>query len=218
VGIRGNRTPKGTLLACGKINHVSAEGIVFDLPADALYEDLDFIYYSSAAIHGSYSSVHHLQNETVPIHSNCSLSIKTDGVPKALQSKALIVKVDADGHFSGKSSKLENNFIKTQIREFGNYAVAVDTTPPVIKPVNVGQNKNVGKQQNLSFKITDNLSGIKSYRGTLNGKWILMDFDAKSNLLVYMFDDRIKPGKNSFRLVVKDAVGNETVYQATLTR
>ena len=45
-----------------------------------------------------------------------------------------------------------------------------------------------------------------------------MDFDAKSNLLVYTFDDRIKPGKNSFRLVVKDAVGNETVYQATLTR
>ena len=217
-GIRGNRTPKGTLLACGKINHVSAEGIFFDLPADALYEDLDFIYSSSAAVHGSYSSVHHLQNETVPIHSSCSLSIKTDGVPPALISKALIVKVDANGHFSGKSSKLEKDFIKTQVREFGNYAVAVDTTPPVIKPVNVGQNKNVGKQQNLSFKISDNLSGIQSYRGTLNGKWILMDFDAKSNLLVYTFDDRIKPGKNSFRLVVKDAVGNETVYQATLTR
>jgi hypothetical protein len=45
-----------------------------------------------------------------------------------------------------------------------------------------------------------------------------MDFDAKSNLLVYAFDDRIKPGKNNLRLVVRDAVGNETVYQATLTR
>jgi hypothetical protein len=76
----------------------------------------------------------------------------------------------------------------------------------------------VGKQQNLVFKISDNLSGIQSYRGTLNGKWILMDYDAKSSLLVYSFDDRIRPGKNSFRLVVKDAVGNETVYQATLTR
>jgi murein DD-endopeptidase MepM/ murein hydrolase activator NlpD len=217
-GIPGNRMPKGTLLACGKSNHISADGIIFDLPADALYEDLDFIYSSSSAVHGSYSSVHHLQNETVPLHSSSSLSIKADGVPKALISKALIVKVDANGHFSGKSSKLEKDFIRTQVREFGNYAVAVDTTPPVIKPVNVGQNKNVGKQQSLSLKISDNLSGIQSYRGTLNGKWILMDFDAKSNLLVYTFDDRIKPGKNSFLLVVKDAVGNETVYQATLTR
>jgi murein DD-endopeptidase MepM/ murein hydrolase activator NlpD len=218
IGYAGIKMPKGTLLTYGKSNHFSSEGIIFDLPADALYEDLDFICATSAPVHGSSSPVYHLQNETVPIHSACNLSIKTDGVPKSLISKALIIKVDANGNFIGKSSKLENDFIKTQIREFGNYSVAVDTTPPVIKPVNLGQNKNVGKQQNLSVKITDNLSGIQSYRGTLNGKWILMDFDAKSNLLVYTFDDRIKPGKNNFRLVVKDAVGNETVYQATLTR
>ncbi len=217
-GVKGDRTLKGTMLACGMINQFSGEGIIFDLPADALYEDLDFIFSSSAAVHGSFSPVYHLQNETFPLHSSCSLSIKADGIPKALLNKALIVKVDASGHFSGKSSKIENNIIKTQLREFGNYAVAVDTTPPVIKPVNAGQNKNVSKQQNLSFRITDNLSGIQSYRGTINGKWILMDFDAKSNLLVYSFDDRIRPGKNNFRLVVKDAVGNETVYQATLTR
>jgi hypothetical protein len=148
----------------------------------------------------------------------CTLSIRADGVPKALLNKALIVKVGSAGYFSGKSSKLENELIKTQVKEFGNYAVAVDTIPPLIKPVNVSQNKNVSKQQNLCFKISDNLSGIQSYRGTLNGKWILMDFDAKSSFLVYTFDDRIKPGKNNFRLVVKDAVGNETVYQASLTR
>jgi len=217
-GIPENRMPKGNLLACGKNNHFSAEGIVFDLPSDALYEDLDFIYSASAPVRGSYTPVYHLQNNLVPIHSACTLSIKADGVPRALVSKAVIVKVDANGHFSGKSSKPENNYIRTQIREFGNYTVAVDTTPPVIKPVNVAQNRNVGKQQNLILKISDNLSGIQSYRGTVNGKWILMDFDAKSDLLVYTFDDRIKPGKNSFRLVVKDAVGNETVYQATLIR
>ena len=45
-----------------------------------------------------------------------------------------------------------------------------------------------------------------------------MDFDAKDNLLVYNFDDRIRPGKNNFRLIVRDSVGNETVYHAILTR
>jgi hypothetical protein len=218
AGYAGIRTSKGTLLSCGKTNHFTAAGIIFDLPADALYEDLDFICSATAPVHGSYSSLYHLQNDLVPIHSSCSLSINAEGVPRSLISKALIVKVDENGHFIAKSSKIENNFIRTQIREFGNYTVAVDTTPPVIKPINAGQNKNVGKQQSLSFKITDNLSGIQSYRGTLNGKWILMDFDAKSNLLVYMFDDRIRPGKNNLRLAVRDGVGNETVYQAALTR
>jgi hypothetical protein len=209
---------KGTLLVCGKSDHFSADGITFDLPADALYEDLDFVYSSSPAIHGSYSPVYRLQNDLVPIHSACTLSIKSDGVPKALIAKALIVKVEPNGHFAGRSSKQENGFITTQVREFGNYTIAIDTVPPLIRPVNVMQNKNVSKQQTLCFKISDNLSGIKSYRGTLNGKWILMDFDAKSNLLVYSFDDRIRPGKNTFRLAVRDAVGNETVYQTILTR
>jgi len=217
-GVRENKTPKGTLLTCGKSNHVSSEGFIFDLPADALYEDLDFVSSSSPAVHGSYCPVFHLQNDYVPIHSACTLSIKADRIPKRLISKALIVKVNEAGYFSGKSSKWENDFIKTQIREFGNYSVAVDTTPPVIRPINVRQNKNISKQTTLSFRISDNLSGIQYYRGTLNGKWILMNFDAKSGLLVYYFDDRIHSGKNNFRLVVKDGVGNESVYQANLTR
>jgi hypothetical protein len=218
IGIAGMKTPKGTLLTCGKANTFTAGGIVFDLPADALYEDLDFIYTSSAPVRGSCSPVHHLQSDLVPLHSSCNLSISAEGVPKALLNKALVVRVNDNNSFSGRSSKLENNYLKAQIREFGEYTVAVDTTPPVIRPVNVSPNRNVSKQQNLSLKISDNLSGIQTYRGTLDGKWILMDFDAKSSLLVYTFDDRIRPGKNNFRLVVRDAVGNETVYQAALTR
>ena len=48
--------------------------------------------------------------------------------------------------------------------------------------------------------------------------WILMDFDSKNATLTYDFDDRMKPGKNEFRLVVKDAVGNESQYKAVLIR
>jgi hypothetical protein len=218
AGAREEKKPKGTLLTCGKTNHFTGEGIVFDLPADALYEDLDFVYSSSSATHGCYSPLYHLQNEFTPIHSACNLAIKANAVPGSRISKALIVKVDENGHFSGRGGKMENGFLKSQIREFGDYSIAIDTVPPMIKPVNVGQDKNASKQQDLLFKISDNLAGIQSYRGTLNGKWILMDFDAKSGHLVYSFDDRMKKGKNTLRLAVKDAVGNESVYQAAIIR
>jgi murein DD-endopeptidase MepM/ murein hydrolase activator NlpD len=209
---------EGTLLACGKNNHFSSDGLTFDLPADALYEDLDFIFSTSPPVHGSFSQVYHLQNDLVPLHSACTINIKADGVPKTLLSKALVVKVEPNGHFIGRISRSENNYITAQIREFGNYTISVDTTQPVIRPLNVSQNKNVSRQQTLAFKISDNLSGIHYYRGTLNGEWILMDFDAKNDLLVYDFDDRIKPGKNNFRLVIRDGVGNERIYHASLTR
>ena len=216
TGVQVKKKNAGTLISCGKAGHFTAEGFIFDLPADALYEDLDFRYSESPATPGTYAVIHHLQNEYTPIHSYCSLLIKPSGLPTSMTSKALIVKVQGAGRLSGKGGKWENGFIRTQIREFGDYTVAVDTIPPVINPLNISPGKNLKKQNTVALKIHDNLSGIQSYRGTLNGKWILMDFDAKSGKLVYTFDDRIKPGKNSFRLVVKDAVGNESTYQASL--
>jgi len=52
----------------------------------------------------------------------------------------------------------------------------------------------------------------------MNGKWILMDWDPKRNLLEYKIDEHTKKGKNTFRLSVVDTRGNEAVYEATLYR
>jgi hypothetical protein len=212
------KTVTGTLFNCKTENQFSTKDLLFDLPENAIYEDLDFRYSTSGAVKGSLSKVHHLQDQYTPIQAMCTLSIKPDLLPERLKSKVVIVKVEDSGSFSSKGGKLENGWVKTQIREFGKYAVAVDTTPPVIRAVNIIPGKKLTKQRTISMKISDNLSGVKSYRGTLNGKWILMDFDAKNSLLVYTFDDRIRPGKNDFKLVVKDGVGNETTYSAKLVK
>ncbi|HSN50415.1 MAG TPA: M23 family metallopeptidase, partial [Bacteroidales bacterium] len=209
--------PRGKLLAASTPNQFTADGIQLDLPADALYEDLDFIYSSTPQLPRTYSKVHHLQNERTPIQIACDLIITPVGLPPRLASRAVIVKVDG-GKFSSRGGKYENGKIKTTIREFGDYAVAIDTTPPAIRAVNITPGKSLKKQSTILMKISDNLSGIRYYRGTLNGKWILMDFDAKSAMLLYGFDDRMKPGKNTFKLVVRDAAGNESVYQADLIR
>ncbi len=212
------KLPEGKLLTASSPNKFSEEGIELDLPADALYEDLDFIYSATPQLPRTFSKVHHLQNELTPIQSACDLTITPTGLPARLSSKVVIVKVDEAGKFASRGGKYENGKIKTQIKEFGNYTVMIDTTPPVIRAVNITPGKSLKKQSTILMKMSDNLTGIKYYRGTLNGKWILMDFDAKNAMLLYAFDDRLKPGKNTFRLVVRDAVGNESVYQADLIR
>jgi hypothetical protein len=83
-----------------------------------------------------------------------------------------------------------------------------DTIAPKIKPVNFNNGKVVHTLKNLQVEISDELSGIASYRGTLNGVWILMDYDAKNNLLTYSFDEKIKKGKNKLIIKVTDACGN----------
>jgi hypothetical protein len=214
----GNKSTGNRSFKCKVANHFETGDLVLDLPAEALYEDLDFRYLNSQPGKNMFTAIHHLQDDETPMHTFCELSIRPGKIPQNLLSKALIVKVSENGNASSVGGKLENGFIKTRIREFGNYAVMVDTTPPVIRAVNISNNKKVHSLHAIQMRISDNLSGIRSYRGTLNGKWILMDFDAKSGRLVYSTDDRMKPGKNEFRLVVKDATGNEAHYKAVLIR
>jgi hypothetical protein len=215
---KAKKIQAGTLFSCKSENSFIRDDIKLTLPQDALYEDLDFVYSVSPRVHGTWSDLHHLQNELTPVHSFCTLSIKPVGLPGRLSSKALIAIEQSPGHFSSRGGTFANGWVTTQIREFGNYAVLVDTIPPVIRPLNITGNKKVNQQVTFAFRITDDLSGIKQYRGTLNGKWILMEYDAKSNLLTYYYDDRLLHGKNTFRLVVKDDSGNESSYAVTLFR
>ena len=70
----------------------------------------------------------------------------------------------------------------------------------------------------MQFKIVDDLSGIKSYRGEIDGKWILFEYDAKSATIVYQFDkQRMVFGKSHLlRLVVTDNRDNSSEYKAII--
>jgi hypothetical protein len=197
-------------------NHFERPNLKLSVPGDAVYEEFNFEYDLSPPLPGTYAGVHQLHNKYTPLHTWCSLSIKPDKLPVKLESKALIVSVAPGNKYSIQGGTFKDGWITTTIRDFGNYTVRVDTIPPVIKAVNIFPNKNVSKQSSILMKISDNLAGIKTYRGTLNGKWILMDYDEKNHLLAYAFDEMMKPGKNRFELVVTDGVGNSARYSADL--
>ncbi len=199
-------------------NNFERGNLKFNVPSEAVYEDFAFEYSLTSPVQGSYSGVHHLHNQYTPLHTWCSLSIKTENLPKNLESKAVIVAVTSGNKFVSKGGSFENGWITTKIRDFGNYTVSVDTEPPVIRVINIFPNKKVKNQSSIQVKISDNLSGIRTYKGLLNGKWILMDYDEKNRLLTYIFDDMMRPGRNLFVLTVTDAVGNSSRYEAALIR
>jgi len=209
--------PVGVHFFWDQPNQYLTHDLRFEMPARSLYEDIDFTCYTHPPVNGSFSKVYEVHNEGTPVHLSCDLAIRAELLPPSLQGKALIVKLQ-DKKFISQGGKFSSGFVSARIREFGEYTIVVDTIPPKITPVNIYQNKNVGKQGNIVMMISDDLSGIKTYRGTLNGQWILMDYDAKRNRLVYLFDNRMKPGINKFHLEVSDGAGNQTEYSATLIR
>ncbi len=94
----------------------------------------------------------------------------------------------------------------------------MDTIPPEISSVNIASGIIKKDRKTVKVRIKDDLSGIRKYKATLNGHWLLMEYDAKNQLLTYFIDERLKPGKNDFAVEVTDQVGNTTVYRKTLSR
>ena len=217
VPVTGNSDkPKGTLFTYSGLNKFEKEGISFTVPGKALYDTLYFKFATSPAPPAGFSEVYHLHYDYVPLQTWCQLGISAQNVPDKLTSKALIAKIDDKGEISSAGGDFKDGKVTTKVREFGNYFITIDTVPPEIRPANIKSGKDISKQNSIRIKVTDDLSGIKSYRPTLNGKWILMENDVKNNMLIYRYDDRLKKGENIFELKVTDEKGNTSTYKAKL--
>lgn len=140
-------------------------------------------------------------------------------VSEKLKGKLLIARTGSKaGEYFAVGGDWDDDFIEVQIRDFGDYVVVADTIAPKIAPVNISPGKAIAAQKTIQVKISDNLAGIKTYRATMNGHWILMEYDPKNSLLTYKIDEWTKPGKNQFRLVVTDSRNNEKVYRTDLVK
>jgi len=135
-------------------------------------------------------------------------------IPENLKEKAVIVSVSKDGVFSSAGGRWNGDFIETNTYNFGNYTVTIDTIPPRIIP-RFSEGANLSNTRQLSFRISDNLSGIHSFEGYIDGAWALFEYDAKTGQLTYNFDKkRIGSGKkHTLELKVTDNCNNQSIYK-----
>ena len=117
------------------------------------------------------------------------------------------------------NSSIVDNRLQISTRTFGTYVLAKDITPPIITADNLTKGKWISKYKYLTIEIEDEDSGIKSYRGTVNGRFVLFEYDPKTKMLVHDFNDNIVTDtENHFKLIVTDKVGNSTTFETTFFR
>ena len=209
--ITGEETPipedktDGILFKYNQHNAYKKAGIEFVIPTGNLYDN---VYLKPEAMTG-YSDFSPLYTfgDRVPLHGYCSLTltIANDSYPD--KRKYGIVSVTGN-RTTWLGGNYELQTMKTRIRELAPFSIAIDTLPPVIKPVSPTQWTT---SKRISFKITDDLSGIDFYEGRLDGKYVLFEYDAKTDSLFCNYDSkRMKKGKQTLTLIVRDGAGNET--------
>ncbi|MBC7606664.1 MAG: M23 family peptidase, partial [Burkholderiales bacterium] len=108
---------------------------------------------------------------------------------------------------------------KTNVKNLGKYALVLDTIPPKINSAKSIEGKWLSDKKFIQFTISDDLSGIKSYNGYLNGKWILFEYDNKTKKITHDFSDGIvAEGANELKLIVVDNLGNSTIFETQFFR
>ncbi len=215
--------PYNYLLPYDEENLINTDDLRLYLPEGTLYENLYLRYHTSNEnSEGVYSAVHHIhQAQEVPIHRYFDLSLTPRNLPDSLRSKAYIAFCGKDGSMQNCGGKWEGGLLKTRVRSLGNYCIMTDEKAPRIRAV--AFQTNMKGFSRMSFKVTDNIPTARNvdeftYRGTIDGKWVLFQHDSKKDLLTYYFDDRVGPGKHELELVVSDSRGNKNIYQRTFTR
>ena len=190
-------------------NYYETQNVMVSIPKDALYKDLPFHFSVADTLTGAITPTYFIHNEYTPLHKAIKVSIKVGRLSEYERSKATIVHFDRRKRYYAKGGKWRNNSITAKSKKFGGFAVMLDTVPPKITPTNMYANKNMSGNSTITVKIADNLSGVRSFRGTIDGKWVMMEYEAKKAKIFHTFDNLPK-GKHNFELTLTDGVGNES--------
>ena len=155
-----------------------------------------------------------LHEDEIPVKNSFNISFDISYLDETLKKKSFIAYLDGKDVDYIKSY-IQGDKINAKVKKLGNYKVVQDTIAPKIYGVNFSEGKTIDTYTIISTKISDDLSGIDSYKAYLNGNWILMEYDYKTKKLVHTLSDNIYvKGKNDFKVVVTDEMNNSTTFES----
>jgi len=192
-------------------------GFSLTIPAGNLYSDICFTHQTTKK--GSfYSNVHKVNDKPVPLHNNAKMWIGLSSDTLLNKQNYGIVAISDNGRESWLGGEYKPGGLTASIRELGGrYAISSDSTPPTITPV--GAESWISRKR-IRIRLSDNKSGISSFRGEINGKFVLFTHDAKSSIYTYRFDASRLPEGEPLELLfmAEDGAGNRSEQRYTLQR
>lgn len=181
-------------------------------PANTFYED----FYIDLRKGTDTVTIH---NNSVPAHRNFTISFDASRFGTEELDKMFIARLDHRLRPNYTPTYRRDNTFTSRTRNLGTYTLAKDTVAPVIKRKNFKDRQWLTNYRYLSLTIMDDLSGVDSYTATLNGEWILMEYEAKTNTITYNFEDKAFEGPQyDLKVVVTDNVGNTSTFTSTFYR
>jgi murein DD-endopeptidase MepM/ murein hydrolase activator NlpD len=180
--------------------------VEMDIPANALFDTLYFTMQKTALPTGQ---------EVISLNSASDVFfdyIRINWVPEQHYDEGTtrIYSLNHNNRIDDYvGGEWEANKIKFSTRDLGKFTLWKDTVAPVISYKSFLGNS-------IKFIVSDNSSGIGLIKASIDGNWILMNYDHKRNLIWSERIDKTVPLKGNFKLEVQDKVGNKSTFNIKL--
>lgn len=161
-----------------------------------------------------------LHKANIPLQKSMTINFDISQYKGTDKDKLFIGSVSRYGNkLYYTSTKKRGNILTARTKYLGNYTLGIDAEKPKIKAINFKNNSWLSKYRYLKVKISDGITGVKNYRATLNGRWILMEYDTKTETLTHDFNDGVVTDtKNNLKIIVTDNVGNSSTFESIFYR
>ena len=194
------------LMDASRPNRFYTQGFELWIPKGELFDDVELAY---DVIPSAVDQVPHyrLTHSRIPLRKAAEITIPIWPGRGIDGSKLYVARVDGNGRqYCGGNYRFGR--ITADITELGTYTVCVDTVPPKITPIGSTSWKEQGR---VVFRIADGETGIRSYRGTIDGRWVLFKYSSKTaRMTCDLKAEGIGPGRHTIEMVVTDMRGNES--------
>ena len=110
------------------------------------------------------------------------------------------------------ATKYFEGWLSAESKTLGEYSIKIDTISPTITPLNFLKTDTILKKKLIQWKLSESKTSIIDYDLFIDGKWYLLEFESKGSYAFFRIPfDLI--GKHAFKVIVKDACGNEAIWE-----
>jgi len=179
-------------------------------PYNCVFDTLALQIRNENARAGIYSDILHVGDPDVPILNPFILNFSPVG--NVEPGHLVVAELKSSGSWEYLGGNLQSDGrVHASSGYFGSFCLMTDSIPPAIKPLDFSDGGSIGGgSRQLTLQITDNFSGVDSRKivVTLDGQWILPEFDGKSGRTVHRWRQRPASGRHVLEVIASDGAGN----------
>jgi hypothetical protein len=195
-----------------EFNEFTNENVKVAFPKNTFYSD----FYLDFTITDNIVKVH---TPIVPLANNYTLTFDVSNYNETEKNQLYIASISEKGRESYETTIKKNNTFYTSTKKLGKFTLLTDNEKPTISLYNFKNEQWISNHTSIKVKISDKETGVKSFRGEIDGKWILMEYDVTTGILTYDLKNiTYTDAKHNLKIVVIDNVGNLNTLETTFYR